>query len=101
MCGKACCAEFVLVYVVYIHIHACTHIHIHAHPPSDQYTYTHTSYRCGDDHTLILLRSGELFAVGGNSYGQLGLGDTIDRALPVVLAGLADEKVCIHRHLDV
>lgn len=30
---------------------------------------------CGGAHTLILSRQGELFSIGSNEYGQLGLND--------------------------
>ena len=49
--------------------------------------------RCGEDHTLVVLRSGALYAMGGNAFGQLGMGDSADRALPVAIPGLRDEKV--------
>jgi alpha-tubulin suppressor-like RCC1 family protein len=34
-------------------------------------------------HTLILKTDGTLWSCGGNHYGQLGTGDSIDRATPV------------------
>ena len=40
---------------------------------------------CGVDHTFILKHSGELFAFGDNSYGQLGSGDYVDRNKPTLL----------------
>jgi len=33
----------------------------------------------GDDHSLVLLKNGELWACGRNSHGQLGLSDTENR----------------------
>eukprot|EP01130_Rhizamoeba_saxonica_P000193 TRINITY_DN10187_c0_g1_i1.p1 TRINITY_DN10187_c0_g1~~TRINITY_DN10187_c0_g1_i1.p1 ORF type:complete len:442 (+),score=133.12 TRINITY_DN10187_c0_g1_i1:49-1326(+) len=33
---------------------------------------------CGAEHNLILLKNGDLFAFGGNEYGQLGIGGTSD-----------------------
>lgn len=30
---------------------------------------------CGGSHTLILSKQGELFSIGSNEYGQLGLND--------------------------
>ena len=47
--------------------------------------------KCGDDHTLILLRSGALYAMGANIQGQLGLGDSIDRAVPTQIPAFNDD----------
>ena len=38
---------------------------------------------CGWLHTLALDTTGRLFAWGDNTYGQLGLGDTVPRSSPV------------------
>jgi small GTP-binding protein len=40
------------------------------------------SVACGDRHTLLVARDGALYAFGSNVCGQLGLGDTADRAVP-------------------
>ena len=48
---------------------------------------------CGDDHTLILLNNGHLFAMGANHCGQLGLGDTVDRGVPTPVIAFADEHI--------
>jgi len=37
----------------------------------------------GDDHSLIMLRNGQVLAWGANEHGQLGDGTTEDRLLPV------------------
>merc|ERR1719278_1699662 len=37
---------------------------------------------CGGNHTLVVTRSGAVFAWGSNNHGQLGLGDTTDRMWP-------------------
>ena len=37
---------------------------------------------CGFEHTLVRTASGAAYAYGKNSYGQLGLGDTLDRDQP-------------------
>ncbi|XP_053773650.1 X-linked retinitis pigmentosa GTPase regulator isoform X2 [Desmodus rotundus] len=34
---------------------------------------------CGRNHTLVSTEEGQIYAVGGNNEGQLGLGDTEDR----------------------
>ena len=36
-------------------------------------------------HTFILKETGELFAFGYNNYGQLGLGDYVNRNKPTLL----------------
>lgn len=51
----------------------------------------------GSRHTLFLAESGDLWATGSNSHGQLGLGSRIDhspapRRVPA-LAGLPYQKV--------
>ena len=40
---------------------------------------------CGSHHTLILKESGELFAFGDNTFGELGLGDYKNRSTPTLL----------------
>ncbi|GFQ04806.1 ultraviolet-b receptor uvr8 [Phtheirospermum japonicum] len=37
---------------------------------------------CGARHNAILTEDGEIFCWGWNKYGQLGLGDTVDRNTP-------------------
>eukprot|EP01062_Namystynia_karyoxenos_P058411 TRINITY_DN4995_c0_g1_i1.p1 TRINITY_DN4995_c0_g1~~TRINITY_DN4995_c0_g1_i1.p1 ORF type:complete len:898 (+),score=238.55 TRINITY_DN4995_c0_g1_i1:74-2695(+) len=37
---------------------------------------------CGRGHTLLWLRDGTALACGANQHGQLGVGDTSDRAIP-------------------
>ena len=34
---------------------------------------------CGSEHTVIKLTDGRLMSCGGNSYGQLGIGDNVNR----------------------
>ncbi|KAI5325691.1 hypothetical protein L3X38_034765 [Prunus dulcis] len=37
---------------------------------------------CGARHSVILTEDGQLYSWGWNKYGQLGLGDSVDRNLP-------------------
>ncbi|MDG0810439.1 RCC1 domain-containing protein [Cohnella rhizosphaerae] len=42
----------------------------------------------GGSHALLLTEDGEAYAFGLNGFGQLGLGDTLDRSVPTKVAGL-------------
>ncbi|KAH3745735.1 ADPribosylation factor subfamily protein [Pelomyxa schiedti] len=42
---------------------------------------------CGGQHSIFILR-GMTFSCGWNKYGQLGLGDVIDRVVPVNISSL-------------
>ncbi|XP_051735246.1 E3 ISG15--protein ligase HERC5-like isoform X2 [Ctenopharyngodon idella] len=46
----------------------------------------------GGDHSFVLSLSGVVFGWGKNSAGQLGLGDTTDRHVPVVVNSLNRKK---------
>merc|ERR1719495_465174 len=48
---------------------------------------------CGGDHTLVVSRSGAVFAWGSNNHGQLGLGDLTDRIWPTQVSTLRNLKV--------
>lgn len=41
---------------------------------------------CGARHSAILLEDGQVFSWGWNKYGQLGVGDSIDRNTPTQVA---------------
>ncbi|KAH3745199.1 ADP-ribosylation factor 1 [Pelomyxa schiedti] len=43
---------------------------------------------CGGQHSVFLSSEGTVFACGYNKYGQLGLGDIIDRMTPQAITGL-------------
>jgi alpha-tubulin suppressor-like RCC1 family protein len=43
-------------------------------------------------HSLAIKTNGTLWSWGGNSSGQLGLGDTIARSSPVQVGSLTDWK---------
>jgi len=42
----------------------------------------------GTSHTCALLENGEVMCWGGNNYGELGIGESGDRDLPVVVSDL-------------
>lgn len=50
---------------------------------------------CGARHSAIITEDGKVFCWGWNKYGQLGLGDVIDRNIPseVAIAGCVPKKV--------
>eukprot|EP01105_Mastigella_eilhardi_P007995 TRINITY_DN1977_c0_g1_i3.p1 TRINITY_DN1977_c0_g1~~TRINITY_DN1977_c0_g1_i3.p1 ORF type:complete len:585 (+),score=67.20 TRINITY_DN1977_c0_g1_i3:111-1757(+) len=43
---------------------------------------------CGGQHTLFLSADLSVYSCGFNKYGQLGLGDTVDRTTPQLIEGL-------------
>lgn len=52
---------------------------------------------CSYYHSIVACESGEVFSFGRNDYGQLGLGDTLDRKLPglieVATPSLARQRI--------
>ena len=40
---------------------------------------------CGGNHTVIMMEDGNLYSFGGNNWGQLGLGDNINRDIPTLV----------------
>jgi alpha-tubulin suppressor-like RCC1 family protein len=48
---------------------------------------------CGFNHSLVLTNSGELYAWGGNWYGQIGNGNFDNQSIPIKVNGFNDEKV--------
>eukprot|EP00092_Neocalanus_flemingeri_P033110 GFUD01036005.1.p1 GENE.GFUD01036005.1~~GFUD01036005.1.p1 ORF type:complete len:1046 (+),score=311.60 GFUD01036005.1:157-3294(+) len=48
---------------------------------------------CGGNHTLVVTRSGAVFAWGSNNHGQLGLGDLTDRMWPTQVSTLRNLRV--------
>ena len=60
-----------------------------------------TSIAAGSRHTLFLGESGDVWAVGSNSNGQLGLGSQIDcspapRRLPALAGLLLCQESCVN-----
>jgi len=53
-----------------------------------------TFIACGAYHTIAISKSGVVFAWGRNTFGQLGLSDTVSRNLPCQLRTLRNSKVC-------
>ncbi|KAL5550291.1 hypothetical protein UlMin_000467, partial [Ulmus minor] len=51
---------------------------------------------CGARHSAILTEDGQLFSWGWNKYGQLGLGDSVDRSTPyrVTVTGVPKNVAC-------
>ena len=47
----------------------------------------------GGNHTLVITRSGAVFAFRSNNHGQLGLGDTTDRMWPTQVSTLRNLRV--------
>ena len=43
---------------------------------------------CGSKHTIVLTRSDQLFAIGRNTEGQLGLGDVLQKVEPAQVAAM-------------
>lgn len=52
-----------------------------------------SSAACGIFHTCLIGESGSLFAMGGNSYGQLGIGNKKGSLLPVRIKELNGVKI--------
>ncbi len=46
----------------------------------------------GDQHTCVILENGTVKCWGGNSYGQLGNGDTTNKSFPVTVSDLTNVK---------
>lgn len=48
---------------------------------------------CGQSSTFAITESGKVFSWGFNGNGQLGIGTTVDQALPSLVAELDDYKI--------
>lgn len=56
---------------------------------------------CGESHTVALTVEGEVYAWGGGSMGQLGLGDLLRQNLPIQVSNLENRIIqigCGKRH---
>ncbi|XP_011152046.1 probable E3 ubiquitin-protein ligase HERC4 isoform X1 [Harpegnathos saltator] len=49
---------------------------------------------CGGYHTIVISKSGAVFAWGRNTFGQLGLSDIQNRNVPCQLRTLRNSRVC-------
>lgn len=49
--------------------------------------------RCGESHSVALTSEGEVFAWGGGSMGQLGLGDSLRQSLPIKVSNLESKII--------
>ena len=56
------------------------------------------SVYCGSDYTLILQNNGTLWGCGGNSYGQLGLGDNNNRTIFTKITNDVKSVNCGYTH---
>lgn len=59
------------------------------------------SASCGYGHTLIIDLNDDLWAFGDNQYGQLGLGDTDDRIVPIQIIGIKAKSVACGDHHSI
>jgi E3 ubiquitin-protein ligase HERC4 len=48
---------------------------------------------CGGNHSFVLSKSGSIFGFGKNLFGQLGVGDTINKCFPTQLKTLRTQNV--------
>jgi alpha-tubulin suppressor-like RCC1 family protein len=48
---------------------------------------------CGVSHSMFLTNDGKVYVCGGNSYGQLGLGDTTNRSSPTLITNIGSLKI--------
>lgn len=53
------------------------------------------SVACGWRHSAVVSRTGSVFTFGWSKYGQLGLGDQVDRLAPAQLTALAGRRVVV------
>ena len=51
------------------------------------------STACGIFHTLVLTSSGKVFAMGGNNFGQLGVGNKRSSTVPLMVKGFENEHI--------
>ena len=47
----------------------------------------------GDDHSLVLTESGEVYSFGDGSFGKLGHGDQEDQTLPKLIEAMRGNRV--------
>lgn len=47
----------------------------------------------GEEYTMVLTVSGDVWAFGSNKFGQLGVGDQRDRLRPTLLTALVEKRV--------
>jgi alpha-tubulin suppressor-like RCC1 family protein len=61
------------------------------------------SVGCGSSHTAVVLKDGTVRTFGRNQFGQLGVGDTTSRLMPVQVSGLstATAVACVSTHTIV
>jgi len=52
-----------------------------------------TKIACGDNHSLFLNSTGEVYSCGDNYYGQLGLGNYIQYSIPTLIQYFATNNI--------
>lgn len=67
-------------------------LYIKSRSPTKEFTNI-SQVACGRQHMLFLTKGGQVYAVGNNRYGQLGLGDDEYKPTPKKISQLAEEKV--------
>jgi len=58
---------------------------VHARPAEVNFGFGAFDLTAGGIHNLVVSTKGEVFSWGGNAHGQLGIGTTADRAVPVTV----------------
>jgi alpha-tubulin suppressor-like RCC1 family protein len=77
---RACSTDTMTLIVARI----CIYVYLNKvdrYPNSDMYIYKHLQISCGLAHALVVTAAGNVYSMGANAQGQLGLGD-VDKVCP-------------------